>query len=174
MIAPVRKKWTLQRATLCDLIELCAQMRPGEVDQYLALTGAAEYDFERAAHALYGMPGVRFLLVSVTGERLAVGGFEQRRPGVWRSWLIGTESAWSKHWRSLTEASRFLAECLFEDGAHRVEDVMLAEREAAGWWCQRGLGMQLDGILPNYSADGRDVAVYSRTKKQIELEASHG
>lgn len=174
MTAPVRTKWRLEPATLCDLIEVCAQMRPDERDQYVALSGAVLYDFERAAASLYATGGVRFLLVSGAGERLAVGGFEDIRPGVWRSWLVATPAAWGRHWRSLTEASRFVADCLFEDGAHRIEDVMLADRERAGWWCQRGLGMQLDGILPNYAADGRDVAVYSRTRKQIELEAAHG
>lgn len=174
MTPPVRTKWRLERASLCDLIELCAQMRQDERDQYVALTGATGFDFERAANAMYNTPGHRFLLVSGSDERLAVGGFEDVRPGVWRSWLVGTPNAWEKHWRSITEASRYVAECLFEDGAHRIEDYMLAERKDAGLWCKNGLGMQLDGIMPNYAADGRDVAVYSRTRKQIEAEVANG
>lgn len=169
-----RTKWALGPARLCDIIEACAQMRREEIDQYLALTGAGEYDFERAAHGLYAVRGIRFLLVSAAGDRLAVGGFEDIRPGVWRSWLIGTPLAWSAHWRSITEASRTVAGMLFEGGAHRIEDYMLADRADAGRWCQKGLGMRLDGILPNYAADGRDVAVYSRTRKQIDEEAANG
>ena len=174
MIAPPRKKWRLETPTLRDLIVLCAQMRPDEIDQYMAMTGATEFDFERAAVGLYQTPGVRFLLVNAAGKTLAAGGFQEVRPQVWRSWLIGTDAAWTDHWRSITEASRFVAECLFEDGAQRIEDYMLAERTDSAKWCVQGLRMRLDGVLPNYASDGRDVAVYSRTIKQIREEAAHG
>lgn len=174
MIPPPRKKWRLEALTLRDLIVLCAQMRPDEIDQYMAMTGATEFDFERAAVGFYQTPGVRFLLVNAEGQSLAAGGFQEVRPQVWRSWLIGTDAAWTDHWRSITEASRFVAECLFEDGAQRIEDYMLAERTGSAKWCVAGLRMRLDGVLPNYASDGRDVAVYSRTIKQIREEASHG
>lgn len=174
MIPPPRKKWRLETLTLRDLIVLCAQMRPDEIDQYMALTGAAAFNFEIAAYGLFGTPGKRFLLVNSDDQILAAGGFQEVRPRVWRSWLIGTDAAWTDHWRSITEASRFVAECLFEDGAQRIEDYMLAERTDSAKWCVDGLRMRLDGVLPNYASDGRDVAVYSRTIKQIREEAAHG
>ena len=174
MIAPLRKKWRLERVTLRDLILLCAQMRQDEIDQYMAMTGATEFDFERAAVGFYQTSGVRFLLVNAEGHALAAGGFQEVRPMVWRSWLIGTDAAWTDHWRSITEASRFVADFLFEDGAQRIEDYMLADRTGSAKWCVHGLRMRLDGVLPNYAADGRDVAVYSRTIKQIQEEALHG
>lgn len=175
MIPPPRKKWRLEPLTLLDLIMLCANMRQDEVEQYMAMTGAEKFDFERAAVGFYQTPGIRFLLVNAAGQVLAAGGFQEVRTKVWRSWLVGTDAAWTDHWRSITEASRFVADCLFEDGAQRIEDYMLASRVGAAKWCVNGLRMQLDGVLPNYAADGSDVAVYSRTIKQIqEEEANYG
>jgi len=174
MIPPVRTKWRLERLTLRDLIVLCAEMRPDEIDQFKALTGADEFDFEAAAAGMFNTPGIKFLLTNGDGKMLVAGGFEQVRPRVWHSWMTGTMGAWGDHWRSITEASRFVMDCLFEDGAQRVETYALADRKAACKWYEAGLRMKLDGVMPNYAADGRDVAVYSRTIQQIREEAHHG
>lgn len=174
MIPPIRTKWQLEVPTLRDLIVLCSQMRPDEIEQYLALTGAETFDFERAAVGMYSIPGVKFVLTNASGQLLVAGGFEEVRPRVWRSWMTGTMDAWSGHWRSITEASRFVMDCLFEDGAQRIETWALADRAGACRWYEQGLRMSRDGVLPNYAADGRDVVIYSRTINQIRQEAHHG
>lgn len=174
MIPPLRTKWKLEPVTLRDLIVLCAAMRPDEVEQYMALTGAVTFDFERAAVGMYQIPGPKFVLLNQDDQVLVAGGFEEVRPQVWRSWMTGTMEAWAGHWRSITEASRFVMDCLFEDGARRVETYALADRKEACAWYENGLRMRRDGVLAQYAYDGRDVAVYSRTIHQIREEAHHG
>ena len=174
MVPPVRRKWSLENPTLCDLIALCAKMRPDEIDQLKAMTGAEKFDFEAAAVGFYQTPGIKFLLVDVKGEPIVAGGFEQIQPAVWHSWMTGTMAAWETHWRSITEASRFVMECLFEDGARRIQTYALADRTEACRWYERGLKMRHEGTMQAWAHDGRDVAIYSRTIHHINEEKAHG
>lgn len=170
MIPPVRRKWSLARLTLFDLLALCADMRPDEIEQYLALTGAAEYDYEVAAAGMWAIPGPRFLLVDETGDRLVAGGFEHVGNGVYRSWMVGTMSAWESRWRSITEGTRFVMDNMIEDTASVIETQALASRTMARKWYERGLGMQCEGVLRSRGAAGQDIVVYSRVRP-AEIEA---
>lgn len=181
MIPPVRKKWSLSECTLRDLIVLCAQMRPDEIEQYLALTGAQDFSFERAASAYWNTPGIKFTLLGPDGLPLVAGGFEPVRPGVYHSWMTGTMAAWETHWRSITEATNFLMDCMMEDGAVRIQTHALAKRVGACKWYEKGLKMQREGVLRRFSSTGEDVVVYSRVAprladsvNEIAEEVPHG
>lgn len=177
----LRKKWTLTRTTLADLFTLCAGMRADELEQWAALVDPEPFDVEAAVCRLYQLPGVKNSLFA--GDRLLVaGGYFEVQPGVWRSWMVGTQSAWNDHWRSITEATRFTMGCLLDEPhIRRLETYALASRALTGRWYERGLGMQKEGILREYAFNGADVAVYSLTRSRVApapvlkaMEASHG
>jgi hypothetical protein len=167
MIPPVRSKWSLTAPTLRDLIVLCAQMRPDEIEQWEALMDPdcfradGSFDFEKAAVLLYSLPGLKFSLFA--GDKLLVsGGYFDQGNGVYKSWMVGTMDHWRTHWRSITEATKFVMDCMLQDGIRRLETYALASRELTGHWYVRGLGMEHEGILRGYGYQGQNVAVYSR------------
>lgn len=158
----VRRKWTLTRPTLRDLIVLCAQMRPDEIEQYLAFHEVDGWDFEEAAHRFYGLPGVKFSLLGPEGEPIVAGGYFRLHGNVWRSWMCGTMETWGAHWRSITEATRFVMECLLEDGATRLETLVLESREKTCHWYEKGLKLEREGVLRGYGMRGENAVAYSR------------
>lgn len=164
---PINTKWTLKAPTLQDFVVLCAQMRPDEVEQWRALVDPdcmsnGRLDFEKAAVWCYQVPGLKFSLFA--GDRLLLaGGYFQVTDGVYRSWMVGTMDAWRDHWRSITEATRFVMDCIFEDGsARRLETYVLDSRALTAKWYARGLKMEREGVLRGYGYGGENVAVYSR------------
>lgn len=167
MIPPMRTKWRLTAPTLQDLIVLCAQMRPDEIEQWKALmdpdcfTASGNFDFEKAAVVLYNLPGLKFSLFC--GDDLIVaGGYFDNGLGVYRSWMVGTMATWEKHWRSITEATNFVMECMLEDGIRRLETLALSSRTLTGRWYTKGLKMREEGVLRGYGVNGENVTVYSR------------
>lgn len=161
----LRTKWTLKRTTLADLFQLCAAMRPDERAQWEALVGP--FDVEEAVCRLFQLPGVKNSLFA--GDRLLIaGGYYEVSPGVWRSWMVGTPDAWRDHWRSITEATRFVMDCLLEEPTiRRLETHAMASRTLTGRWYEKGLGMEKEGILRRYALNGDDVAVYSRCVAEV-------
>lgn len=167
MIPPVRSKWYLTAPTLRELIVLCASMREDEIEQWQALVDPdcfradGSFDFEKAAVNLYQLPGLKFSLYA--GDKLLVaGGYFDKGNGVYRSWMAGTMESWRTHWRSITEATKFVMDCMLQDGIRRLETYALESRELTGRWYVRGLGMERDGILRCEGFQGQNVAVYSR------------
>lgn len=177
MSGPLRKKWTLVKPTLRDLIVLCANMRPDEIEQYLAFHEVDGWDFEQAAHHFYGLPGVSFTVLGPDQEPLVAGGYIRMHGNVWRSWMCGTMETWGAHWRSITEASRFVMDCLMEDGATRLETLVLEKRELTCRWYEKGLKLEREGVLRGYGVRGENAVTYSRfvprTTQQVE-EVRHG
>lgn len=144
---------------------LCEHMRKDEIEQYLALTGAKEYDYETAARGFSNMGGMKFTVLGDDNLPAAAGGYEEVSPGVWQSWMVGTQAGWDAQWRSLTKATRWLMAGLFDLGARRLQTNCLSSRTRAIDWYERSLGLQREGTWRQFGSDGQDVACFARVKE---------
>lgn len=152
--------------TVQDLAYLCTRMREDERDQFCALNRLDAYDADAAARQLAGLPGPSFALLGPDGMPVAAGGFVSVRPGVYQSWMVGTEDGWAAHWRDLTKSCRRVMDFLLQDGdCHRIETVCLASRTKAGRWYMKGLGERFEGVQRGWFPDGRDAAWYAKVKE---------
>ena len=156
----------LAQPSVFDVGWLSERMRPDEIAQWCALTGHATYDPELAARSIVATMGpLAFCLVGPDNMPVVVGGFTEDRPGVFQTWMVGTEEGWAKHWRAITRHSRRSIDALLESGrAHRIQTHALASRTAAHAWYER-LGMQREGTLRSYFADGQDAVVFSKVRE---------
>ena len=145
-----------------DFAYIAANMRPDEIEQYLALTGLQEYVSDVAARSLVASPGSQFVMVDRLGLPVLVGGFCPVRSGVVEGWLAGTTQGWAEHWRAMTKVCRGLMDDMLANGAHRIETFALASRTQAHEWYERSLFMQREGVLRGYFANGQDAVVFSR------------
>ncbi|MBB3802056.1 hypothetical protein FHR47_002304 [Xanthomonas arboricola] len=150
------------------LVYLAGCMRETEQRQFLAVTGLAEYDPEVGAHWLINVAkrsgGYAFTAVMDDNTPAAAGGFEPVAPGVWQSWMVGSEEGWAQQWRSLTKAACWTADRIFDAGAHRVQTTALVDRKEAIVWFQRSLRMRPEGIWRAFGANGEDFASFSRLR----------
>ena len=165
MIAPARPPSNVVECRHAHIVYLCGVMRPDEIEQYLALTGADKYDPDVAARGFINTQGMKFTVLMNDNTPAAAGGFEEVIPGVWQSWMVGSEAGWAEQWRSLTKATRWLMDGLFEMGARRLQTTALASRAGAIDWYTRkkgGLGMSYEGTWRRFGRNGEDVACFAR------------
>jgi hypothetical protein len=146
-----------------DLVAM--NMRDDERLQWLATVGRAVYSPTLCARTLVAIPGPSFVLVGRDSRPLMLGGFEPMRPGVELGWMAAVTGSWERHWFALTREARRVMARRFAAGVHRIEAVALASRTATAEWFERGLGMQREGVLRCYFADGQDAVIYSRTRE---------
>lgn len=148
---------------------LCRSMRADEQLQHMLVMGADptvdEYDPRIAAKAMLHIEGTSFWYVGDDDEPVAAGGYamDPAVPGVWQSWMVGTEDGWARYWRDLTKGSRWLMAQLFFNGARRLETTQIASRDRAARWHTEFLGMQLEGARRRYFPDGSDMLLFSMT-----------
>ena len=169
-----------------DFAYLARRMRPDEIDQFLAFSGATEWSPDSAARELLAKRGASFVLVDPGNLPVVAGGFEPISRGVVEAWMLGTMDGWAEHWRRITTACRrqMDAQCRraaggfrwrrsaaaggglmdgqFASGGRRVRICALASRTKTHEWYERGLGMQREGVLRRYCADGSDAVMFSR------------
>jgi hypothetical protein len=154
----------LVEPTLMDLLGLCYAAREDEIAQYESLVGP--WDFEAAALAFYQRPGVKFGLMNNEGVVVCAGGWEEQIPGVWQSWMVGTDEFWKKYWRSITKQSRFIMDELLKNkDVRRLQTAALKTRAAACEWYERGLKMQYESTCKNFGFNGEDMVIYVRFKE---------
>lgn len=153
--------------------EVCMEMRPDEIVQYMALTGATHYDFEVCARGFINTPGVKFTLADTDDKGrhspFCIGGFQEVMPGVWQSWMGGTDTGWQRHWREITKASLWLQQELFASGARRLQTNALASRTAATEWYEKALHLKYEGTWAEFGSNGEDVACYAITRRDYGL-----
>lgn len=144
-----------------DVFYLCERMREDEREQLQAF-----YDIESDRLPLFFLnkTGPCYTLVDSAGLPLVCGGWESVGEGVMQSWMVGSDTAWHTHWRSITKASRWLMDALLAAGVRRLQTTALASRTMACQWYERGLGMQPEGIWRQFGRQGQDVACYSRVQ----------
>lgn len=148
-----------------DLAYLARNMRPDEIAQDLAMTGADEYDPQQAILKMAAVHGPKFVLLA-DGVPVVAGGFWQVRPGVWEGWQLGTMAGWEKHWRAITKITRKLNDrMLAEPNVHRLQLYGQAGRDKTFEWYERSLGYHREATLSRYCANGADAVLFARTKE---------
>ncbi|MEN5115844.1 hypothetical protein ABE488_00705 [Luteimonas sp. TWI662] len=148
-----------------DFAYLARRMRPDEIEQFLAFGGLHEYDADIAARAFAATPGPSYVFVGADGLPFLAGGFQPLRPGVFDGWLVGTLAGWEAHGFAITRICRRVIDQMLVDGAHRVQIAALASRTAAHDWYERGLGLQREGVLRAYCADGSDAVMFAKVRR---------
>ena len=153
------------KPTLYDLLYLCAHARQDDRAQYEAIMGIP-WNVDMVAADHFNRQGVKFALLDVDGTPLAAAGWDLTcSPGVWNSWMVGTDKGWDEHWRSITKACRSVMECMFSDGsAHRLETQSIQSRNKACLWYMRGLKMQYEGTRNGVCKNGESILMYARVE----------
>lgn len=150
------------------LVALAECMRETEQAQLIAVMGTSAYNPDTAAHWLVNTwaQSAPFALTVVgrDGMPAAAGGFHPVAPGVWQSWMAGSEQGWAEQWRAMTKATRWLIDRLLETQAHRVQTSATTNREKAIEWFERSLGMRPEGISRGYGIKGEGIAYFSRLR----------
>ena len=148
-----------------DLAYLARNMRPDEIAQDLAMTGADEYDPQQAILKMAAVHGPKFVLLA-DGVPVVAGGFWQVRPGVWEGWQLGTMTGWEKHWRAITRWTRKLNDrMLAAPNVHRLQLYGQAGRDKTFEWYERSLGYRREATLSRYCANGDDAVLFARIKE---------
>lgn len=143
---------------------VCDHMRPDEIDQYEAFYGPFSPDV--AAQGFINTAGMKFTVIGPDGMPAACGGYHEVARGVWQSWMAGTPEGWEKCWRSITKASLWVMDGLFEMGARRLQTNALASRTRAIDWYEKSLRLEREGTFRAYGANGEDVALFSRVRME--------
>lgn len=157
----------VRTATLLDLVHVCRNARPDEIEQTLAFGYASVYDPDDTAVSLYRMGGPKLTVVGRDGMPAAVGGATQVSSGVYYVWAMGTMAGWESEWRSMTKATRKLFDNLLAGPAHRIEIKALASRTAACLWYTKGLKMKPEGVRRAYGRNGEDAIEFSRVRADL-------
>ena len=153
----------LMQPTMLDLLMLCSEARPDEIEQYRELTGK-EWITDEVANDFYNRPGVKFALIN-GNTPIVAGGFYMLIDGVWESWMVGTMNHWETHWRSITKWSRRVMDLMFsENGARRLQTCASAKRIKTCEWYTRGLKMHQEAILKGFGVTGGDMVIFARMK----------
>lgn len=148
-----------------DYAHVARNMRPDEIEQFLAYSGIEEYRPDTAARALAMLPGPSYTLLDRSGYPFLVGGFEPIHPGVFHGWMMGTMDGWEGHGKTITRVCRRFIDQMLRTDAHRVQLAALTTRTQAHDWYERGLGMEREGILRSYTASGADVAMFAKVRR---------
>jgi hypothetical protein len=145
-----------------DFGHLARNMRPDEIDQYLALSGMDEYVPDIAARFLASTPGYVWLMVDENNLPFLVGGLIPIRKGVYEAWLAGTMEGWAKHGLAITRFCRKQVDNVLKTDGHRVYVVALTGRHQAHAWYERGVGMKREGVLHGYFSNGADAVIFAK------------
>lgn len=150
------------------LVYLASEMREDERAQFLAVTGLEKFSVDAAAHWLVDVgrasQGFAVTVLRADNTPAAAGGFQPVSPGVWQAWMVGSEEGWAEQWRSLTKATRWLMDRLFETRAHRLQTSAITSRVRAIEWFERSLGFEPEGVWRHYGVRGEDIAHFSRLR----------
>ena len=149
---------------LLDYIKVCIRMPQDEREQLEAFTGYP-YDVDGAAIGNFSTHGYKWVFrESPEGEPLAIAGFVQRRPGVWRDFMLTTPELWA-HYHGVTRIVRRAINGLLHSGnAHRVECMCLASREQKNSRWYKTIGYNREATLYGYAANGADAVVFSKVR----------
>ena len=154
---------------LLEFIKVCWQLPQDEREQIEAFTGQP-YDIDGAAVGNFMVQGPKWVAKEgLDAEPLAVGGFAQQRPGVWRDFMLNTPAAFAKeNFYSMTRLCRRAMDSMLSNGAHRLECIVpakrLAERpELENWYGV--LRYRREATLRAFLANGGDAVIFSRVRR---------
>lgn len=150
------------------LVYLAGEMREEEREQFLVVSGADEFSEDAAAlwllDTLRASGTCAFTVLCADNLPAACGGFREVSPGVWQSWMVGSERGWAEQWRSITKGTRWLMDHLLGTHAHRLQTSALATRRRAIAWFQRSLGLKPEGVFRNFGLRGESIAHFARIR----------
>lgn len=156
---------SLTQPVLSDFVWICHNLPEDEQRQFMALSGATVFDPDQAALNCAGNPGVKWVLVETeSGKPLAVGGYTPLRSGVWQSFMLVPEASWESHGREITRQVLKVIKEMKKQG-HRLQTLVLQDRAKARAWYAR-IGLQNEGTLRHYGANGENVEMYSIVQEQ--------
>ena len=146
-----------------DFIIVSHQATADQIEQWEAMTGHA-WDHESCALGMIQTNGPKWVIKTLDHRPIAVAGYHQERPGVFRDFLISNEEAWADgNWQALTRHARKAMNAMLNNGAHRLECVSLSSRTKAHRW-YAALGMKAEGTLHGYCASGEDAIMFARVR----------
>lgn len=160
---------TLTKPLLADYIYCAHYLPEDQRRQWVALWDGKPYDSERLAIMLASRPGPKWALVEQDGKPVCIGGYDMIREGVWQDFLIGSVEGWQNHWRSITKHCRRVMDVMLKTEAWRLQTVSLADRTRAHQW-YRTLGLEYEGTLRAYGANGEDCFMFSRITRPTKIE----
>lgn len=154
----------LAQATMLDLLQICQNARPDEIEQYRAFS-SLEWDPEMVANDLFNRQGVSFSMVD-DNLAFAVCGWEPIIEGVWQAWMVGTMDNWEKYWRSITKLCRKTVAVMFAgETTRRLQISVLASRTKTCEWYVRGMKFKYESTLKNFGLNGEDIAIYVKFRE---------
>lgn len=154
----------LESPGLETFLAVCRDLPKEERRQYEALSGL-EYSADDMAASLTLIAGPKWGIVTARGEPLAVGGYTQERPGVWRSWMLARDPCWADYAEAVTQVVNGVMGVMFTDmKATRLETQCLADRAQARRWYEKHLGLQCEGVFRAAGVNQEDVAVYAKVR----------
>ncbi len=154
----------LRAATLLDIWLMCSNLRPDDIEHYLAYGFDDVWDFERAAAYFHAKPGYKFCYQDEHGRPLAVAGWSPVTPGCFDGWMGSPLSTWETRGGMLTRVCRRGMDYVFRQGARRLQIETLESRRGACEWYERGLKMRPEGVKPSFGRNGESVACFSRLR----------
>lgn len=145
-----------------DFLEVCLNATSEYRQQYEMLAGE-EFDPARLARIYPNIPGPQWA-IEEDGRTIAVGGFIEEDPGVYRDFLFSTPEAWAPGtWRGVTRLIRQEMDQMLRTCAHKLECVTLASRTKIIRWYKL-LGLTLEGPLHEGDVGRDSVLIFSRVR----------
>jgi hypothetical protein len=147
----------------CSLLHIhyiCHNMRADEIEQYVCFMGLDTYDADVAARYFHSLAGPRLTVIGPDGLPAAAGGYYEVFPGVWQSWMAGTQQGWETSWRSLTKATRWLMDHVIDHfAARRLQTSVLASRTKTIEWYVKSLKMKPQDAGRSTGATGKECRI---------------
>lgn len=172
------KKLEKTGTTLVDLLMVAKTIDAGEAAQIEAFGGTT--DPERIAVTILQAAAFMWTAREIdSGEPLAVGGYVQTGPTIFRSFFLANPRVWEEHPREITEMARDTIEEI--KGAFeyvRLETLCLSTRprQVPEWY--EKIGLKYDATLEGFGVKGQDALLYSAVGKageqRIQLAAANG
>jgi len=154
----------LAEATMIDLLRICRDARPDEMEQYEALVGL-KWNSETVVNDLFNRDGPQFSLM-VDDLPIAVVGWQPLINGVWQAWMVGTMENWDKYWRSITKLCRQTVDIMFAyEGTRRLQIAVLASRTKTCEWYIRGMKFHYEATMKDFGVGGEDMSIYVKFRE---------
>ena len=149
--------------SMAECIYVCTNMRDDDFKETSSLTFANTR--EEMAMELMKQGGESYTISNREGTPVLIGGAYYQNAGVATIWLFATTKISHRDWWVTTKFITGLIDLMFEkEVAHRVQALSIGWRHVAHKWLQK-IGLEKEGHLKGFSADGYDVLILGKTKE---------
>lgn len=159
--------------TLVDILVVAQALDEDEIRQIEAFSGNKPNP-ESLALSIMNTNGIRFTFVDKeTGEPLAVGGYVQTGPVIFRSFFLANPRVWEEFGREMTDLAReSVTEIKEALGNPRLETYALADRKKAHQWYEK-IGLEYDATLKGFGVNGESAVLYSTVGEPSRIETAN-